>query len=114
MLTKAGLCHLQRQARPEGGVFEHHHEIGTSPDLALLLPVANGRRRRRPPHMSNRPDPRPKLGGKRGALSKIGSMEQLQAALWEIIAKLKSELTEQGTLSPRFRASMWGCTRRQI
>jgi hypothetical protein len=48
--------------------------------------------------MSNRPDARPKLGGKRGSLSKIGSMEQLQAALCEIIAKLKSELAEQGTL----------------
>jgi hypothetical protein len=48
--------------------------------------------------MSNKPDPRPKLGGKRGSLSKIGSVEQLQAALWEIIAKLRSELAEQGTL----------------
>jgi hypothetical protein len=48
--------------------------------------------------MSNRPDPRPKLGGKRGSLSKIGDMQDLKAALWEVIAKLKDEIANQGQL----------------
>lgn len=33
----------------------------------------------------------PKLGSARGGLAKIGSMHDLQEALWEIIAKLKGE-----------------------
>jgi hypothetical protein len=43
-------------------------------------------------------DGKPKLGATRGALSKIGSLEELQAALWSIIDKLRGELSEQGTL----------------
>jgi hypothetical protein len=48
--------------------------------------------------MSKDKDGKPKLGSKRGALAGIGSLEHLQKALWQIISKLKAEISDQGTL----------------
>lgn len=43
-------------------------------------------------------DPKPKLGSKRGGLAKIGTMRELQLALWEVIERLKTEIVQQGTI----------------
>jgi hypothetical protein len=43
-------------------------------------------------------DGRPRLGSKRGALSEIGSMQELQGALGEVIDKLRTELAKEGAL----------------
>lgn len=48
--------------------------------------------------MPNRAQPKPRLGSARGSLAKIGDMRQLQAALWEVIDKLKSEMATKGEL----------------
>lgn len=48
--------------------------------------------------MANDKVVKPKLGAKRGGLAKIGGVAELQAALWEIIIKLKEELSEEGKL----------------
>lgn len=48
--------------------------------------------------MPNRVQPKPKLGARRGALAKIGDMKALQAALWEVIDRLKSEIATKGEL----------------
>jgi hypothetical protein len=41
---------------------------------------------------------KPKLGSKRGSLAKLGTIQELQLALWEIILQLKDEIAKQGTL----------------
>ncbi len=45
---------------------------------------------------------KPRLGAKRGGLAKIGSMKELQVALWEIIIKLKGEIVTKGELIESF------------
>jgi hypothetical protein len=48
--------------------------------------------------MPDNVEPKPKFSAERGVMARIGSIAELQAAVWEVIDKLRVEIGQQGTL----------------